>query len=259
LALGYGLAYALAVLRGQGWMGRIRQSNIGMALLAILLAALWLTPVLNAERIAANDQLARFDAGRTEIADLDVEALQRWGYAGQAVLDVLAERAKDPAETALAARLAGTDDPEGVQHAATVLALSGLMPVQPAGATGTRDTLIAAADDFLLRDWTEICARQTIAGRPGCLMAVADLLPARPGEEAILFLVRDASYVEVTGLYLDDAGRLATRAVLSADGRMLAAEEALALMSAWTEAPPPLTRAEINQLGTGGAGLLFLP
>jgi hypothetical protein len=258
LALGYGLAYALAVLGRGEWMGRIRQANIVLALGAILLAGLWLTPVLNAERISARNQLARLDDGRTAIADLDVEAFRRWGLPGQAVLDELAERAQAPGQEALAARLAGTDDPGGTARAAAVQALSDLMPVQPAGATGTRDTLIAAADDYLLSDWAAVC-RTTPGGRPGCLLAVADLLPDRPGEEAVLLLVRDAGYVELLGLYLDDDGRLATRAVQRADGGILTAMDNQALLDAWTAAPPPLTQAPVNQLGTGGGGLLFLP
>jgi hypothetical protein len=258
LALGYGLSYGLAVLRGGGWMARIRQANIGLALVAILLAGLWLTPVLNAERISAANQLARFDAGKTAIADLDVAAIRRWGNPGQAVLDVLEERAKEPGQEALAARLAGTDDPTGAARAEAIKALIALMPVQPAGATGTRDTLIAGADDYQLRDWAQICSASP-GGEPGCLMAVADLLPSRPGEEAVLLLVRNESYVELLGLYLDDAGRLASRMVQRADGRMLTPDDAKAVLEAWALAPPPLTQAPINQLGTGDGGLLFLP
>jgi hypothetical protein len=258
IALGYGLAYAFAILRGSGWQERIRQANIGMALLAILLAGLWLTPILNAERISAQDQLVRFDAGITAVADLDVEAMRRWGYPGRAVLDLLAERAKEPGQDALAARLAGTSDPDGTAHAAAVKALTAVMPVQPAGATGTRDTLIAGADDYLLRDWAALC-RTDRGGKPGCLMAVGDLLPARPGEEAVLLLFRNETYAELLGLYLDDSGRLATRTVQRADGRTLTPEEAEALLDDWTAAPPPLTHAPINQLGVGDGGLLFLP
>lgn len=239
-------------------MGHIRQANIGLALAAILLAGLWLTPVLNAERISARNQLARLDDGRTAVADLDVEAIRRWGIPGQAVLDVLTERAKEPGQEALAARLAGTGDPGGTARAEAVKALSALMPVQPAGATGTRDTLIAGADDYLLRDWAQVCRTGT-GGRPGCLMAVADLLPARPGEEAVLLLARSESYTEILGLYLDDGGRLATRIVQRADGHGLTLEDTQALFNAWTLAPPPLTQAPINQLGTGDGGLLFLP
>jgi hypothetical protein len=226
--------------------------------MAILLAALWLTPVLDAERISARNQLARLDDGRIAVADLDVDALRRWGIPGQAVLDLLAKRAKEPGQEALAARLAGTDDPGGTAREAAIAALSALLPVQPTGATGTRDTLVAGADDYLLHDWAEVC-RIDNGGKPGCLLAVADLLPGRPGEEAVLLLARDNGYVELLGLYLDDGGRLAVRMVQRADGRTLSSEQTKDLLDAWTAAPPPLTQAPVNQLGTGDGGLLFLP
>jgi hypothetical protein len=226
--------------------------------MAILVAALWLTPILNAERISARDQLARLDAGTTEVERLDVAAIRGWGHPGQEVLELLAVRAKEPGQEALAARLAGTDVPGGTDVAVVAEELAALMPVQPAGAVGTRATLLAGADAFLLRDWAEVC-RRNLDGQPGCLMAVADLLPARPGEEAILLLFRDEAYAELIGLYLDDAGRLATRAVQRVDGQRLGAAEARALLDGWLAAPPPLTAAPINQLGTGEDGLLFLP
>ncbi len=259
LGLAYGASYAVAVLRRAGWMQRIRRANIGIALAGIGLAALWLTPILNADRISARDQLARYDAGRTTVADLDIDALRLWGLAGQAVLAELQERAKAPGQEDLAARLAGVSDPGGSGKAAAIAVLAALMPVQPAGATGTRDSLLAAADEFHLQTWADTCGRKDRAGRPGCLMAVADLLPARPGEEAILVLVHSETFVELVGLYLDDAGRLALRSVLRADGQVPGPEDATRLLEDWTRAPAPLTPALINQLGTGDAGFLFLP
>src|SRR3990167_2848352 len=81
IALGYGLSYALAVLRGAGWMGRIRRANVGMALGLIGLAALWLTPALNADRISAQSQYARFISSG-DAAVLDLWQLRQWGKAG---------------------------------------------------------------------------------------------------------------------------------------------------------------------------------
>jgi hypothetical protein len=259
IALGYGLTYALAVLRGRDWQERIRQANVGVALLAIVLAALWLTPILNAERLSAQDQLARFDAGTTAVADLDVEAIRRWGYPGQAVLDVLAERSKETGQEALAARLAGTNDQDSNRRLEAAAELAAIIPVQPAGATGTRDMLISAAEDFQISDWTGLCSREFVSGRPGCLMVVADMLPSQPGEEAILLLLRTDTYVDLLGLYLDDAGRLATRPVQRVDGRLLTMDDMVTLVDTWRTAPPPLTPAPVNQLGTGDAGLVFLP
>jgi Domain of unknown function (DUF4153) len=263
LGLLYGAVYAASVLRGSGWMGRIRQGNIAMALAVIAIAALWLTPILNAERISAASQLARFEAGRTPVADLDLRALESWGRPGAAALARLEEMAKAPGQEALAARL---EDPDGynlpaedaVSNEAAAKALAAVMPLQPASATGTRDTLLAAADGYLLADWQTVCDQALPDGAPGCLMIVADLLPTLPGEEAMLLLQRSPDYTEALGLFLDEAGDLLTRSALRADGRYPDSSEAAELMRAWRDTPPPLTPALINQLGTGEAGLMIL-
>jgi hypothetical protein len=240
-------------------MERIRQGNVGMALVVIGLAALWLTPVLDAERISANSQLARFEAGRTAVADLDVAALQRWGVPGERVLATLAERAKAPGQEALAAVLAGEAPDDNASAAAAAAALAAVMPVQPATATGTRDTLLASAADYMLADWQAVCDKKLEDGGPGCLMVVADLLPSVPGEEGLVILERSADNVEVVGLYLGQGGMLVTRQAMRPDGSYLGPDAAAGLLRAWRAAPPPLTPALINQLGTGDTGLMMLP
>jgi hypothetical protein len=259
LGLAYGVVYALAVVRGAGWMDRIRQGNVGMALLVIGLAALWLTPVLDAERISAGSQLARFEAGQTAVADLDVAALEGWGLAGERVLATLAERAKEPGQEALAALLVGEAPDDSAKVAAAATALAAAMPVQPATATGTRDTLLLSAADYMLTDWQAVCDRKLEDGGPACLMVVADLLPTAPGEEGMLILERSADHVEVLGLYLGAGGMLMTRPAMRADGRFPATEDARALLRSWRVTPPPLTPALVNQLGTGETGLMILP
>ncbi len=264
LGLIYGVVYAVAVLRGTGWMERIRQGNLTMALVAIVLAALWLTPVLNAERISAANQLARFEAGRTPAADLDLRALEGWGLPGARALANLTEMAKAPGQEALAARLAETDDfastgDDALTRAAAAKALAAVMPVQPATATGTRETLLAAADTYLLADWQAVCDQRLPDGAPGCLIVVADLLPTLPGEEALLILERTPDYTELLGVYLGPDGTLMTRSALRADGRYPDSADSAALLRAWREVPPPLTPALINQLGTGEGGIMILP
>ena len=95
--------------------------------------------------------------------------------------------------------------------------------------------------------------------RPACLMVVGDILPLRPGEEAMLFLQRSPDYVEISGLYLDDEGRAQYRSAVRSDGRYLETKEAAALLRQYQETPPPVTAAPLNQLGAGETGLLMLP
>lgn len=259
IGVAYGLIYAQAVLRGGAWMGRIRQGNVYMALAEIGLAALWLTPVLNAERISARDQLARFTSGQTTVETLDLSALRSWGKPGEAVLAELEARAKEPGQEALAALLAGEAPASGVDRAALLASVRAAMPVQPATATGTRDTLFESAEDYMLQDWQRICEAGLTPGQPGCLLVVADLMPTMPGEEAMLFLQRSVDYVEIAGLYIGDDGQLRQRGTTRADGRYFTAPEALALMRQYQETPPPVTAAMLNQLGTGDTGLIILP
>ncbi len=259
VALTYGVIYALAVLRGAGWMARIRRGNLGMALAIIGLAALWLTPVLNAERISASDQLARFEAGRTPVDALDVQEIGRWGRPGAEALAALQAKAREPGQETLAARLDGGSEGSAVKRTGQEEALAALMPVQPAGATGMRSVILGAAEVYQLDDWAAVCGTKLDADRPGCVMVIADLLPLQPGEEAMLLLKRGPDYVEVVGLYLLDDGTLAQRSALHPDGRYPAPAEAEAMLRAFQDAPPPATPAMLNQLGTGEAGLLFLP
>lgn len=258
IGLAYALLYSLAVLRGAGWMRRVRQANVGMALVVIAIAALWLTPVLNAEAISARDQLTRFEAGQTEIDDLDVAALQSWGKPGAKALAALAARAQGPGQEALAARLAGSDPTEAPVLADLVAELAALIVLQPPTAGGTRDTLLAGAQSFQLEDWIARCSPGP-TGEATCLMVVADLLPGRPGEEAMFVLAGDDRFAEVVGLFLDETGMLQMRNAVRADGGYIDRDAAQAMLDSWQSGAPPLTPALINQLGTGETGLMIQP
>lgn len=253
----YGLVYAGSVLRGPGWMERIRQGNLRIALGVCALAALWLTPVLNAEKISAGSQLARYDAVGVEA--LDPVALRSWGKPGAAVLAMLEARAKEPGQEALAAALAGEGGSPAIDRPALAAELAAVLPVQPASATGMRDVILEAAEEYQLQDWLSACGSGPGGGAPGCLLVVADLLPLRPGEEAMLFLQRSADYTEIGGLYLDDGGKVLWRPAAHPDGRYITPAEAAALLRQYQEAPPPVTAAELNQLGTGQGALVLLP
>lgn len=262
MAVAYGGIYAVAVLRRGAWMARIRAGNLWMALAVIALAALWLTPVLNAERISARDQLARFEAGRTPVEALDIAAIGRWGKAGAAVIAALEEKAKAPGQEALAARLANPGaEPvmSGDKRAEMVAELAALMPLQPAGATGTRDMILAAMQEYELSTWLDACKRVQTDGRPGCVLAVADLLPMMPGEEAMVVLVEAGDYAQVYGLYFLADGSLAQRTAVRSNGTYPGPDEARALLRTFQDQPPAVTPALLNQLGTGEAGILILP
>ena len=263
LGLGYGIGYALAVARHRHWMARIRAANIVMALALVALAALWLTPVLNAERIAANSQLARFEAGLTPVDQLDIIAIDSWGKAGAEVRARLQEIAEADGQEALAARLA---DPyalpaESPEARADLLAtLLAEMPLQPAGATATRDMLIAAVPTGDLQRWIDTCRMKTEDGRAGCVFAVADLWPSEPGEEAVAILRNGSGWVELVGFGLRD-GVAVQRPVVMLDGGMVDPARGGDLLRLLQDAPAPVTAAPLNRIGRGdpSEGLVLLP
>ena len=198
VVLGYGGSYAMAALRPGDWMARIRQANIGMALAMIGLAVLWLSPALDAERISANAQLARFEKAHMPADQLDLWAIgHEWGRAGQAVLARLSEPSH-PRAAELApvlARLGAARDrrewQRGQPGAAVedTEALRRRLRLYPAGATLPE----AFFRDDRVPLWRDGCRRTTPAGNPGCVALVADFLPDRPGQEvAVFYLITDA-------------------------------------------------------------------
>ena len=257
LALGYGVSYALAVARGAGWMARIRQANVVMALVLIAAAALWLTPVLNPERLSANSQMARFEAANGDPATLDLYALGKWGKAGAAMRDRLEQIATEPGNEALARLLAG--EPEvntGDLPVTEMLAqLVQIMPLQPAGATATRDMLLAQADEYLLAEWLRACNNRLPGGGPGCLMVVADFYPSKPGEEALLMTRTAPNYLSFTVLTMGENG-VQSRGVWMAEGNLPQYDAGDAFLAAAQGTPGAISPAPINQLTIGGISLI---
>jgi len=87
----YAVGYAVAALRRDApWMALARRVNVAAAWLAVALALLACTPVLDPARIAVASQLARLQAQRVEVQAFDFGYL-RWdaGRAGRAALDQL--------------------------------------------------------------------------------------------------------------------------------------------------------------------------
>ncbi|CUI90201.1 DUF4153 domain-containing protein [Cognatishimia activa] len=84
LILAYGVIYGLAVLQGNGWRRMIRQGNIGMALTVLGLSMLWMTPLMDAQRLSAHSQISRYLGGLTEAEGFPAwEITHSWGLAGQ--------------------------------------------------------------------------------------------------------------------------------------------------------------------------------
>ncbi|MEA5161196.1 DUF4153 domain-containing protein [Cereibacter johrii] len=256
-ALAYGLLYAGSVLSGRAWMARIRAGNIGMALVLLVTAALWQTPLFDPTRIAARDQLARVLDGRTELPDLDPYAIGRWGRAGSEALEALQQRASEPGQEALADRLARPGVP-GRMRASEDLAveLATLMAVRPPGKEAMREAVVARLAPAERRVWRDGCRIALPDGRPGCVMIVGDFLTERPGEEALVLLLRPRGGLSQQGFGLSE-GRLDMLSVQ--DLTPATAEAPEAVIAGQLDAGPDLGPAPVNRLRAGGSAFVLMP
>lgn len=259
LGVGYGGLYALAAVRGAGWMARVRRANVAMAVAVLAVALLALTPVLSAERLSTRSLMARLDDGRLPVADLEPGLLDRWGVPGARARAVLEARAVEPGQEALARRLAASPN-DAADRDAVLAAVRDLLPLQPEGATATRDIYLAALDDYRLTALRDSCAHQMPGGGAGCVMVVADLVPGLPGEEALLLDYSPGGFVQFTGFRTDPVAGPTIRDVMPANGVLPQHEAGEGLIRAWQAAPPATLPLTVNQLSLpGGGGLILAP
>ena len=221
--LAYGLGYCASVLARRGWGARIRKVNVVLALLVIVVSMAWMTPVLNPYRISTNNQVARFQAGKSTLDQLALwQMAQEWGRAGQAGLERLEAMRDHPDYTNLAARIdeARTSPnlyrfEQAAEHRAAperAAELAALMALRPAGDPLSADAF-AEVPAFRMQQWLEGCRRALPDGRAGCVLIRGRFLP-----------VVDAADQGIV-LYLDANGRArANHLLIGSDGGMAVRE-----------------------------------
>lgn len=212
LLCAYGVAYAAAACR-RGWMTRIRQANVTLATGVIVVCTLWMTPVLNAQRIATESQIARFTDGRLALDELPLwEMAHEWGKAGQSGLDRLAGRgeaeldrrialARDSASQFRFSReVAGVETGERIaQIAARLVVMPGNLRLVPADLEGL--------PDYRLRAWARGCATELPENRFGCVLILGrfDVLAREQRQGILLYAEGEETAADV--LYISDEGR----------------------------------------------------
>lgn len=187
----YALAYAGAVIRRRGWRARQRHVNRWMALASLAIAAAWLTPLLNAERLSTASQMARYERG-TDNAKLALwEMAHLWGKAGQhglARLQADAEAGGDEALVALISEARRIDTKwnfEAEQGNADISNMDGIVPVRPEGRTLPPGALNSLPGDDR-RMIVDACERRVAGGHPGCVMVIAQYEPEGSGAEQVI-------------------------------------------------------------------------
>ncbi len=92
VALCYGVGYAFSLVKRTHWMGSMAHANVLAALMMCAGIILLLSPVLDARRLSTNSQMTRLNAGRINVADIDLHALTEQGRFGQDALQGLAQQ-----------------------------------------------------------------------------------------------------------------------------------------------------------------------
>ncbi|MBN2905805.1 MAG: DUF4153 domain-containing protein [Rhodobacteraceae bacterium] len=267
LAMGYGLFYALAVLRGAGWGRRIRRANVVMALVALAVTAAFFTPLLNPQRLAVANQVARFAAGKTGVDQLDLWAIGReWGRAGRDGLARLAALDDHPQAARLAERLAALDAAEGrlafervseTDDAALLKAdLAARLPVRPQGAA-LPEGLLDSLRLWELQQIARACEHRTPRGNPGCVAVLADFSVQRAGDEVLILAHNPAGAPLVRAYFRNpDGSGYAMRSPDYLDGSDFyrAADDAIDALIAGDYQLAPM---RLNALEVAGRRLFF--
>ena len=203
----YALAYVGAVLGRDRWAARLRGANRWMALMTIAIAALWLTPVLNAERLSVASQVARAEAGVPPKELALWEMTHEWGRAGRAGLVRVLDLTDRPDHAELVEAVASARAAksrwayERGQDDLKIGSLDDIVPLRPEGVS----LPVGAFDKLSERDRRQLheaCARTLPGGHPACVLVLADYDPLRPYPQAIVLFAPQDDRVRLLALDL---------------------------------------------------------
>lgn len=189
-ALGY-----IAAAASRDWKAHLRQVNHWMALVMILIGALYLTPALNPMSIATQSQIARFQSEQTDPKDRTLWTMaHEWGKAGQQGAETLRALAAKAGDAELAARIEKTLKPvpsgqetRGLSRAAASRELLQRLQVRPIGAELTPE-LIAEFPLSRIELWLARCSNPLPDGRAGCVLLFGSVLPIEAPQAVFLGL-----------------------------------------------------------------------
>lgn len=190
VAAGYGLSYFWAACHPQHWMARVRRSNVGMALVLIVLAIIWLLRIGSPEAISAASQVARLEAGTLSADDFpDTEMRMYWGLPGQRAMDYVVEKNLLVGKSEEAVPDKDLEVWDIGEDKARQMLLNAL-PSSPADHP-LRQSFIETYPGWDIAYLAKACETRTPGDHAGCLLVFVDLLPGEAGDEAIVLSVNN--------------------------------------------------------------------
>lgn len=179
----YAVTYPLAVLRGTGWMARVRAANVWIALAAMAVAAFWMTPVIDAEKISTNTQVVRAETGASQPEQVPFwEMYHEWGRAGRAGLDLLAGSKNEGLVQMASRQLAGQEEPAADRRDRQIAELLKVLIVLPEGQVVTAENLRDLGNWEL--DQFAGCGAEA---NKSCVWVFGEFDPAFEGQQAMIY------------------------------------------------------------------------
>lgn len=200
----YALGYLLAASNKFGdWKPTLRRVNVGVALLALGLSALWLTPILNAERISTNSQVGRLISKGEKLQALPLWEMKKdWGNAGldglERVSSWVAENGDEQTKSVLAKfnesdsrwswkNQADKETPTKVEQRKE---LAELIPIVPKDRALSAEYIAAIRyPDRILK----ACESKLKDNYPSCVAIIAELDASHDGEEVVILYLSNAT------------------------------------------------------------------
>lgn len=273
IVLIYALAYLIFSFSKDSWMARIRQVNIYLALGVLGLAFLFMSPVMNIQAMSINSQVARFEAGKTSVDELDLWSIRYdWGKRGEAGIARLSALTDHPDAERLQERLVTleTSDSEyafdiSTEQTTAQPARSELraeVPVFAIPGGGAAALPAGVLDDVPTVQINQMqagCARSTPAGHKGCAIVAVDLVPTATGREYLLIFLLGNDRVQIYALKRAQSGSYhidySPRNFRTHGGGLMDASVIDALHADQAESKP----SGINVLSVGNAEIFIQP
>ncbi len=205
----YALTYAVAIVLRGPWMARIRQANILVAVVVLGTAAAWQSPLLNAERLSTQSQVARIESGAVAVEDMALfELAHEWGKPGKAGLAALEQGAGQSSPELLAEieRVRSVDMhwqfKNGMNNrlaASRARDIYENLTVLPEGTEVTL-AMLEHLPDYWLRYWSENCPTNP---ETGCVLLTAAFSSEVSSLHGILFVPEDTRIFEAYSVFVE--------------------------------------------------------